>query len=32
MENNNGQYLLGQTEKGKIGLSGPQHGDPNGHI
>jgi len=32
MGNSNGQYLLGQTEKGKIGLSGPQHGDPNGHI
>jgi hypothetical protein len=31
MRNSDGQYLLGKTEKGKTGLFGPQHDDPNAH-
>jgi UbiD family decarboxylase len=31
LRNSDGQYLLGDTEKGKTGLFGPQHEDPNSH-
>jgi 2,5-furandicarboxylate decarboxylase 1 len=31
MRNGDGQYLLGQAEKGTTGLHGPQHDDPNAH-
>ena len=31
MRNADGQYLLGQAEKGMTGLHGPQHDDPNAH-
>ena len=31
MRNADGQYLLGQAEKGTPGLHGPQHDDPNAH-
>ncbi len=31
MRNSDGQYLLGQSEKGVTGLYGPQHDDPNAH-
>ena len=31
LRNSDGQYLLGDTEKGKTGLFGPQHDDPNSH-
>ena len=31
MRNADGQYLLGQAEKGTTGLHGPQHDDPNAH-
>ena len=29
MRNADGQYLLGQADKGMTGLHGPQHDDPN---
>jgi UbiD family decarboxylase len=32
LRNSDGQYLLGETEKGRTGLFGPQHDYPNSNI